>query len=138
VTLTMEDGDTNPGELDYGNLTLQLDDVNTGIPLNGFPAGQEVERTFTLTNTDPNWLSPEQVENLLLALNDNQLFASIHDATPGDNKVNLYSVFDTTISITGEMLGGTGQQPVPEPSSVLVWGAVLTVAARVLRKRRQS
>lgn len=136
ITLTMQDGDTALGELDYGNLTLQLDNVNTGIQLNDFPAGQEVERTFTLTNSDPNWLSAQDVENLILALNDNQLFASIHDATPDDNKVNLYSVFDTTISITGEMLGGANQTP--EPSSALLWGMAAAAAFGMIRKRRRA
>lgn len=133
ISLTMEDGDTDFGELDYDNLSLLLDDVDTGIRLNGFPGKQEVERTFSLTSSDPNWLSPDKLEDLVLALADNQLLASIKDGTPDDNYVNLYSIFDTKISITGEMLGSGGSDPVPEPASLAVWG--LGIAALWLRRK---
>lgn len=138
ITLTMEDGDTGIGEFDEGNLTLQLDNVDTGIELNGFNAGEELTHTFSLDSTDPNWLSADILSDLILSLEDNQLFASIKDATPDDNFVNLYSVFDTTIRITGEMLSGGGSDPVPEPASLLVWGMAGVLAYRWKRRRQSS
>jgi hypothetical protein len=126
-TFTMEDGDTGVGDFDYNNLSLALDDVNTGIKLNGFKSGQENTLSFSIAN-----LSDSVMSQLLNKLNDGQLLASIVDATPNDNDVNLYSIFDTTLSLTG-----TCPDPIPEPTAILVWAAAggAMVVARMRRKR---
>jgi hypothetical protein len=104
-----------------------LDDVNTGIKLNGFKSGQENTLSFSIAN-----LSDSVMSQLLNKLNDGQLLASIVDATPNDNDVNLYSIFDTTLSLTG-----TCPDPIPEPTAILVWAAAggAMVVARMRRKR---
>ena len=48
VTLTVEDGDTAPAEFDFGNLTLGLDGIDTGLHLNGFPGSNTLERIFNV------------------------------------------------------------------------------------------
>jgi hypothetical protein len=126
-TFTMEDGDTGVGEFDYNNLSLALDDVNTGIKLNGFKSGQENTLSFSLSG-----LNETTMNQLLSKLNDGQLLASIVDATPNDNDANLYSIFDTTLSLTG-----TCPDAIPEPTAILVWAAAggAMVVARMRRKR---
>jgi hypothetical protein len=132
-TFTMEDGDTAPGNFDFNNLTLALDDVNTGIKLNGFASGQENTLTFSLDRNSPNWISDSVMNQILGKLNsDGQLLASIVDATPNDNDANLYSIFDTTLKLTG-----TCPDAVPEPDAILVWGIAGTaiVVARMRRRK---
>jgi hypothetical protein len=135
-TFTMEDGDTGPGNFDFNNLTLALDDVDTGIKLNGFNSGQENTVTFSLDRNSPNWISDSVMNQILSNLNsDGQLLASIVDATPNDNDANLYSIFDTTLKLTG-----TCPDAVPEPEAILVWAAAGTVlvVARMRRKKLAS
>ncbi|MFO0946036.1 MAG: hypothetical protein U1D30_08830 [Planctomycetota bacterium] len=137
ITLTMQDGDTLPGEFDYNKLSLGLDNVPTGIMFNGFGAGKETSLTFSLKEGDAGWLSDGAIKDLLTDLNsDNQLFALLLDATPDDNCVYLYSAFDTTIKLTGELQGG-GQQ-VPEPASLFVWLMILVGFLAVHRRRQRS
>lgn len=124
ITLTMQDGDTLPGEFDHNNLSLGLDNVPTGILFNGFGANQETTLTFSLREGDPGWLSEGALQDLLADLNaDNQLFALLLDATPDDNCVYLYSAFDTTIKITGRVEVST--EPIPEPGSIFIWLVIL-------------
>ncbi|MBY0589492.1 hypothetical protein K2X85_20140 [bacterium] len=135
-TFTMEDGDTGAGNFDFNNLTLALDDVDTGIKLNGFNSGQENTVTFSLDRNSPNWISDSVMNQILSNLNsDGQLLASIVDATPNDNDANLYSIFDTTLKLTG-----TCPDAVPEPEAILVWAAAGTVlvVARMRRKKLAS
>jgi hypothetical protein len=132
-TFTMEDGDTGPGDFDFNNLTLALDDINTGIKLNGFKSGQENSLSFSLDRNSPNWISDSTMNQLLSKLNeDGQLLASIVDATPNDNDANLYSIFDTSLT-----LQGLCPDPIPEPAALLVWAAAggAFVVARMRRKR---
>lgn len=95
VTLRLDDADTAQGEFDFNNLILKLDDIDTGIPLNGFPGDQTVTRTISGT--------PENAAAILAALQaDNQLSGSIVDRTPGTrgNFVGIPSDFNTTLQIT--------------------------------------
>lgn len=132
LTFTMQDGDTGIGDFDYNNLTLALDDVNTGLKLNGFGSNQEPTLTLSLERGGPNWMSDATVQQILDRLNeDGQLFASIVDATPNDNDANLYSMFDTTLALSGT----TGCQ-VPEPATILVWGVAGLALAYRMRVRR--
>lgn len=133
ISLTMYDGDTGIGEFDRNQLFLGLDGQNVGIKLNGYNSDQENTLTFRLSDTDPNWLSSQQVNTLLSNLNaDNQLLASIIDISPDDNCVHLSSFFDTTIKLTGEM---GSPSPVPEPMSLAVWGMGLGAVTYYRRRR---
>lgn len=114
ITLSIEDGDTALGEFDHNNITLGLDGIDTGVALNGFAGGQLLEQTFTFTP------SSEIMQSLVNALNeDGMLFASLLDATPGDNLLNLSGYTITSLSITG------CADTVPEPLSLLVWGLAI-------------
>ncbi len=135
LVFTMDDGDTAPGELDFNNLSLGLDRVHTSLLFNGFGSGQEPTLTLRMQQGDPNWLTPAMAQTLLEDVyDDRQLFASIVDATPNDNFVNLYSMFDTTIRLTGPTT--PGPNPVPEPGSLLVWGLTLGALACGWRRMR--
>lgn len=48
ITLTLFDGDSAPGDYDYGNLSLGLGDADTGLLLNGFRNGQTDTQTLSL------------------------------------------------------------------------------------------
>lgn len=136
ITLTMEGGDTALGDFDYGNLSLGLDNVPTGILLNGFAGDAENTLTFSLNAGDPGWLSEGAINDLLMDLySDNQLFGLILDATPDDNCVNLYSFFDTTLRLTGTVADTT---PIPEPATWLLWSLMITELSRRIIKRRRN
>ena len=49
VTLTLNEADTAPGELDFNDLTLGLEGIDTGIALNGCLSDQTVTLTGTPT-----------------------------------------------------------------------------------------
>lgn len=135
LTLTMQDGDTGVGDFDRGNLFLGLDGINTGISLDGFTTDQELALSFHANSSQAQWLSDDIVEQLLERLNeDGQLFASIIDLTPGDNEINLYSMFDTSIALTGTVCHDPN--PVPEPLSVATW-TLLGVSALFYARRRR-
>lgn len=137
ITMTMQDGDTGLGQFDFNNLSLGLDGMSTGIMLNGFNQGQENTLTFSLNEGDANWLSTGQINDFLAALSDGQLLASIFDATPDDNGVLLYSMFDTTLTIHGDML--SGGEPTPEPASLAIWGlGAAWLLQRTWRRRRSA
>lgn len=93
VTLTLFDGDTgDPNELDFNDLTLGLDGIDTVIPLNGFPEIQTVTNTISGV--------PNNADRILAALKaDGQLEGTILDSTPNDNLVGIPATFDTTLQI---------------------------------------
>lgn len=129
VTLTLDDGDTAPGDFDFGNLTLALDGIDTGLRLDGFTddandPNQPVTLTFSGT--------PNNAAAILAALQaDGQLIGTILDATPGDNIVGVPKRFNTTLDITG--------QQVPEPATLVLFGlGAVGIAAYSLRKRGRS
>jgi hypothetical protein len=136
LTLTMQDGDTGPADFDFNNLSLALDGVNTGIKLNGFQSGLENSLVFSINDSMPNWLGSGTIAQILDKLKDGQLMASIVDATPNDNDVNLYSAFDTRLSLMGECPDDPNS--VPEPEAILVWGVAGLVLAYRARSRKQS
>jgi len=125
VTLTLNDGDTAPGDFDFGNLTLALDGIDTGLKLDGFTddaydPNQPVTLSFSGT--------PNNAAALLAALQaDGQLIGTILDASPGDNILGVPKQSSTTLDITG--------QQVPESATVLLFGlGAVGVAAYSLRK----
>lgn len=151
VTLSMQDGDSAFGNFDYDDLSLGLGwtgsdaVVDTGLKLNGFPeydpgasfAQNTPTLTFTMSSSDPNWLSSDQIKTILTDIQDDgQIWASIIDADglgtgDWDNYVLLYSAFDTALSFTGE-------SEVPEPTTLLVWSLGLGGAWVVRRRRLQA
>jgi hypothetical protein len=97
ITLTIDDGDTGPGEFDENQLTLGLDGIDTGITLNGFRDG----------HTDTNTITgvPNHAVLLLALLKvDGQLNATVIDATgpPDDNDIEIPSTSNTTLDLFGK------------------------------------
>lgn len=119
-TMSMQVGDPAAS-----NLTLGIDGIDTGLALTGFQRDSLVEKTFTMNEGDANWLTPGKEAELLNALKDGEVMASIMGATPEDLKVQLYS--DTNVQLC---ISGTGPDTVPEPTSLLVFGAVALSAWR--------
>jgi hypothetical protein len=122
-TVSMQVGDPATS-----NLTLGIDGIDTGIALTGFERDNLVEKTFTMNEGDANWLDPGKEAELLNALKDGEVFASIIGADVDDLKVQLYSDTEVSLCITGN-----GPETVPEPASMLVWAAAAGVA---IRRRR--
>jgi hypothetical protein len=123
-TMSMQVGDPQTS-----NLTLGIDGIDTGIALTGFERDSLVEKTFAVSEGDANWISPEKESEILAALADGEVFASIMGATPDDLKVQLYSDTNVQLCITG-----TEPDQVPEPASILAWTAAGLIAFRRRRK----
>jgi hypothetical protein len=120
ITLTVQDGDTATGELDFDNWTLGLDGIDTGLKLNGFPGNLAI---FTQTLIQDN---PNNASALLAALQtDGQLIGSIIDSDPGDNAITLPFRIDTSLDITGTIDGGPGVIPLPAAALMGPLGAGL-------------
>lgn len=125
-TMSMQVGDPQTS-----NLTLGIDGIDTGIALTGFERDTLVEKTFSVSEGDAGWISAEKEAEILNALKDGEVFASIMGATPEDLKVQLYSDTNVQLCITGNE-----PDPVPEPASILAWAAAGVVAVR--RRRRAA
>jgi len=123
ISLQLNDADTAPGNFDYNNLTLLLDGFNTGIVLNGFR--DNFVDTLTFTGLPTNAASI--ITALLL---DGELIASIADATPNDNYVEIPSTYSSTLSVTGDVAA------VPETSTWVM--GFLALGATVFLARRKA
>jgi hypothetical protein len=99
IKATILEGDTGSGEFDENDLFLELDNINTGIALNGFRTGQTDTRTISGV--------PNQGRALKAALKkDGKLAARIIDADPNDqggNGVGIPANFETTLRIKGTL-----------------------------------
>jgi hypothetical protein len=99
ITATILEGDTGSGQFDENDLLLALDNINTGIALNGFRTGQTDTRTISGI--------PNQGRALKAALKkDGKLAARIIDADPADeggNGVGIPANFETTLRIKGTL-----------------------------------
>ena len=131
VTLTVSDGDTVTGDIDFDNLTLGLDGIDTGLKLNGFPGGQQI-LTQTLI-----YDNPADSAALLAALqSDGKLVGTIIDSDPGDNSLALPFLLDTSLDITGTTDGGPGVIPLPAAALMGPLGAGLVgMVSRRFRNR---
>jgi hypothetical protein len=119
-TMSMQVGDPAAS-----NLTLGIDGIDTGLALTGFQRDSLVEKTFTMNEGDANWLTPGKEAELLNALKDGEVMASIMGATPEDMYVQLYSDTNVQLCITG-----AEPDAVPEPTSLLVFGVAALAAWR--------
>jgi hypothetical protein len=127
ITLWVEDGDTALGNFDNGQWTLGLDDVDTGLLLDGFPNDwTAVEKTFTQIPVDTQ-------EDILARLKeDGQLVPYIIDADYRDNRIGLCKEpHDSTLIISGD----SGQ--IPEPSTMVIWSLLGASVATVSWRRRR-
>ena len=127
ITLTAYQGDSDVGEFDYENLVLVLDNIDTGIELNGFTGGILV--------TETNSGVPTNDGSIASALkSDGTLVAQIRDMDLADaNWIYLSEDYEATLTITG-----TTAVPVPQAAPL---GFALLGAAglfRLIRKRRKQ
>lgn len=95
ITLTLDDGDTGPGDTDENDLTLALDGIDTGLKLNGFPDDQTATQTISGVP-----MNEPAIRAALKA--DGQLAATIIDADPGDQTITGSSADITTLVIKGK------------------------------------
>jgi hypothetical protein len=137
VTLTVNDGNTGPGEFDENNLTLGLDGIDTGLKLNGFTANNIV--SLDLSG------NPALAAQLLSALQaDGQLVGTIIDATPGNapagDFIGLPGLVQTTLDVTGDVRGnnGGGGNPVPLPAAILLAPVGAGIAGGFARRFRKA
>ena len=93
---TLFDLDTAPGDDDEGELTLELDGIDTGILLDGFGDGQNANATVAGT--------PANAKALLAALKDDgQLVATVRDSDPTDpNSADAPANFFAELGLTGK------------------------------------
>ena len=144
VTLTANDGDTGPGDYDFNSLTLGLDNIDTGLKLNGLLNNNLV--TVTLTQ-----LSPALQAALIAALQDGQLVGSVLDSTPGNAtppgdligfpsaQGNITTTLDLVLSGPNLQPPGGGGNPVPLPMAAFIaplGAGVAGIYARKLRRQK--
>jgi hypothetical protein len=143
VTLTANDGDTGPGDFDFGSLTLALDGINTGLALNGLLNGQI--STVTL-----NTLAPGLQAALITALQDGLLIGTALDADadgPAGDIIGFPAAVDTTLDLvlSGPNLAGPGNggpggpgNNVPLPAAVLIAPLGAGLAGMYSRRFRRA
>jgi len=132
VTLTLQDGNTAPGDFDFGSLFLALDNINTGIALNGFPGGG-LEATLTLQG----FVNAGTSAMLMAAFADSRFVGTI--IRPGDTIGEpANDIFVGGGPPGAENAMTTLTLSVPEPSTYALIGAglLLIVGPQVRRFRR--
>lgn len=140
-SLSLQCAATMPDDIDFNNLTLGLDGIDTGIKLNGFSATDVNSLLFHVDAGETGFPTNEIAGQLLNRLNDDhQLFASVFDSTPGATNLKMYSAFDTTLMLSGSVSSSDHGTTTPEPISALIWSAatavLLTRGYRQRTKRR--
>ncbi len=131
ITMTIFDGKTDAAGAEFNEWTLALDNIDTGIRLNGFTTGQEIRLTISGTTM--------QGAAILAALQaDNQLNARIYDSgdtgLPGGGAQN-FIIPSTQVGGTpiNAVLTITGA--VPEPGTYALFGVGLVALGCVAFRR---
>jgi hypothetical protein len=123
VTITMDDGDSSgngeptppPDDFDFNNLTLRLDDIDTGLVLNGFPNN-------AIFTADLTQVSPATSAALIAALADGVLVGSVFDSdsdgvtATNPDFIGFPDNVDTTLVLEGQAPGGV----IPLPMAALM------------------
>ncbi|HJT81968.1 MAG TPA: hypothetical protein VJ719_12285 [Chthoniobacterales bacterium] len=130
VTLTLQDGNSASGDFDFNHLFLSLDDINTGIALNGF-RGNGLEDTLTISG-NPGAAGP----TILAALqNDGHLIGKIITDNVND------AIFPNELFVGNDALNAptTLVVGVPEPATTaLICGGLLLLLAPQVRRLRRN
>jgi hypothetical protein len=134
VTLTLLDGDTGMGEFDAGELMLELNDLNTGLALDGF-ANNATMVNYTVSGAN------HAVGLLSLLQQDGLLLGRVLDLSPNDNYIKIRGGYMATLSLTDHELTVVPQSSdsvsvVPVPSAVLL-SSFGVVATGWLKRKRQ-
>jgi hypothetical protein len=134
VTLTLFDGDTGMGEFDAGELMLELDNLNTGLALDGF-AHNATMANYTVSGAN------HAVGLLSLLRQDGLLLGRVLDLSPNDNYIKIRGGYMATLSLTDHELivvpqSGDSVSVVPVPSAVLL-SSFGVVATGWLKRKRQ-
>lgn len=131
LTLSIVDGDSAMGEVDFNSLNLRLDTVNTGLLLNGF-RGAGLSDTLTFNFTPSAAVASALLTDLQA---DGQLNAFVVDSTgtalQGNEMEfnNLNGDASTTLVINGTII--------PEPATVGLLGVGLLAGAVTWARRRR-
>ena len=111
------------------NISLGLNDITTSLELTGFQSDTLVEKSFSLKEGDAGWLTQEQSNQLLDAINSGEpIVASLIGQSAADLMLQLYSDTPAKLCITGEA--------VPEPTTLAIWLAAAGAVALRRRRRR--
>jgi len=133
ITLSVNDGDTDVGDFDSGDLTLGLDGIDTGLKLSGFPA------TGILTL---NIEGPTTAAALLAALQaDGRLVGSVIDPdSDGYSQQNPLEFIGFPADIqTTLVIEGQGGGVIPLPAAALMAplaAGLFTSASRRFRRAK--
>lgn len=132
LTATINDGDSDVAEFAFNNMTLVLDNINTGLVLNGFTNNLIV--TLSLSN------NPALAAQILAALqSDGLLVATVLDnsANPpiGDN-ISFPALAQASLQLDGQ--GNAGPAPIPLPAAVLLAPLGAGLAGLYARRFRRA
>lgn len=127
ITLTLQDGNSAPGDFDFNHLFLALDGVNTGLALNGFRGGG-LQDTLTISGN----ISAAVSTQLLAQFADKMFVGTIVTDNASDTALAPNDMFvgnDTSNATTTLTLA-----VVPEPGTFALVGLGL-VCAFAFRRR---
>jgi len=141
VQLSVNDGDTGPGQFDENQLTFALNGHDTGLVLNGFIS----PGIYTLSFTGLPALAATILTELKLT---GTLVGSVIDHDPanapagsGGDFIGFPSFVETTLSITGDAAagpGGGGGNGVPLPAAVVLAPLGAGLAGMYSRRFRKA